>query len=84
MNRSSDEAQRWHRGFMKAIATLSKSPRRCPLAHEDAKFPFKLRELLYGIGSKKTHRDLLTIRESAAFVLAIRHTAQPDVTSEDI
>jgi plasmid stabilization system protein ParE len=81
--RSGEQAERWYAAFLDAIETLSDNPERCPLAHENAAFPYELRELHFGIGSRPTHRALFTIRSDAVVVLSVRHAAQQDVTPED-
>ena len=83
-NRSVDQSTRWYEGFQDALATLRDNPDRRPLARENPKFPFELRELNYGLSSHPTHRALFTIRPDIVLVLTIRHTAQQDVTPEDI
>jgi hypothetical protein len=46
--------------------------------------PIEIRELAYGLGRKPTHRALFAIRPDAVIVYAIRHTAQADVTPDDL
>lgn len=41
-------AERWFRGFAEAMQSLSENPRSCGYAQEHGKFPFELRQLLYG------------------------------------
>lgn len=63
---------RWFRKLREAIASLSELPQRCPLAPENAEFPFEVRQLLYG---RKPHRYrvLFTIDGDMVVVLHIRH-----------
>jgi len=83
-NRSAEQAGRWYDGLLRRIDSLAKDPQRCPVAPENHKFPYELRELHYGIGSRPTHRALFTIRPDAVIVLAIRHGAQRDIAPEDL
>jgi plasmid stabilization system protein ParE len=55
-----------------AIASLATFPKRCPLAPETVRFPFEVRQLLYG---RKPHvyRILFTIEGDTVIVLHIRH-----------
>ena len=55
-----------------AIASLATFPKRCPIAPESARFPFEVRQLLYG---RKPHvyRILFTIENNTVNVLHIRH-----------
>jgi len=82
--RSAEQAHRWYAGFLETIETLADNPERCPLARENAAFPYELRELHYGLGSRPTHRALFTIRPDAVVVLSVRHATQRDVTPEDL
>lgn len=67
-----DTGIRWFAALQEAIASLAKFPERCPLAAENAAFPFEVRHLLYG---RKPHvyRILFTIEGQTVNVLHIRH-----------
>jgi plasmid stabilization system protein ParE len=63
---------RWYRALEDAIASLATFPARCPLAPEDRRFPFEVRQLLYG---RKPHiyRILFTVQGDTVHVIHIRH-----------
>jgi plasmid stabilization system protein ParE len=63
---------RWFHRLGEAIDSLSTFPKRCPVAPENAKTPFELRQLVYG---RKPHfyRILFTIEGDVVYVLRIRH-----------
>lgn len=67
-----DAGLRWFMAMDDAIASLADFPERCPLAPETTRFPFEVRQLLYG---KRPHayRILFTIRGDTVYVLHIRH-----------
>jgi len=67
-----DSGIRWFLALEEAIASLATLPKRCPLAPENARFPFEVRQMLYG---RKPHvyRILFTIDEDTVYVLHIRH-----------
>jgi plasmid stabilization system protein ParE len=67
-----ETGKRWFLALQDAIATLAEFPERCPLAPENAVFPFEVRHLLYG---RKPHvyRILFTIKDQTVYVLHIRH-----------
>jgi plasmid stabilization system protein ParE len=69
---------RWLHGLREAIASLSQLPQRCPLAPENADFPFEVRQLLYG---RKPHvyRILFTIEGGKVVVLHIRHARRQPI-----
>ncbi len=83
-HRSQRQAQRWHDGFIDALESLAENPERCPLARENDRFPYELRELHYGLGSRPTHRAVFTIRPDMVLVLSIRHAAQADLAEDDL
>ncbi len=76
-----ETANRWFNGFVTAISTLDENPQRCSLARENRRFPFELRQLLYG--RRRGYRALFTIRGSSVVVLSIRHAAQRELTPDD-
>ncbi len=83
-NRSKHQADRWYAGLAKAIAELAKSPERHGLSRESERFPCDIRDLLFGIGRRPTHRAVFTIRDVDVVVLSIRHVSQRDLTTDDI
>ena len=80
--RAPETAERWFSGFVDALLTLRDNPYRCRLARETDAFPFELRQFLYG--RRRNYRVLFTIREDAVIVLAIRHAAQRDLSTDDV
>lgn len=85
-HRSVDQAYRWLDGFEKAINLLQKNPEQHGLARENEihAWPNRVRQLLYGLGSKPTHRAVFEIRSDVVYVLAVRHLAQDDLKAEDL
>ena len=63
---------RWFLGLENAIASLSTSPERCALAPESQRFPFEVRQLLYGRRSN-VYRILFRVNGDTVQVLHIRH-----------
>lgn len=82
--RSVEQAQRWYQGIRATIAGLTNSPERCATAAEQRQFPYALRELHFGLGSRPTHRVLFTIVKDTVIVLTIRHTARGSIGPDDI
>ena len=76
--------RRWYAGFSEAIAGLAENPERCPLAPENGRFPYEIREQHYGLGLRPTHRAVFTIRPDIVLVLTIRHVAQADLAEGDL
>ncbi len=76
---TSDRAQEWYQGLIRAIATLQTMPRRCPVARESAFFSQEIRQFLYGQG-QHTYRILFTVLDDqpnpTVRILHIRNAAQ--------
>ncbi len=70
-----ESADRWFRGLMKKMETLTQFPERCGLAEEDECFEEEIRQLLYGRRGG-VYRILFTIAGDGAHVLHVRHAAQ--------
>lgn len=85
-HRSADQAYRWLNGFEQAINELAKDPQQHGLAKENSvyDFSFPVRQPLFGLSSKPTHRAVFEIRDDTVYVLAIRHLAQDDLTAEEL
>jgi plasmid stabilization system protein ParE len=81
---SAEQAERWYNGFADAIQTLGDNPHRHGLAPENESFPIEVRNLLYGIGHKPTHRALFAIRPDMVYVFSVRHLAQKPLTPDDL
>lgn len=77
--RSVEQAECWYAGIRQAIKTLDKHPDRCPKAAEDGAFPYALRELHCGLGSRPTHRAIFTTVKQTVVVLTVRHVARDQI-----
>lgn len=84
LNRSVEQAGRWQRGIEKAILGLSKNAQLHALAPENSTFPIEVRQLLFGLGRRPTHRVLFTIRPEAIYVFELRHVAQGTIGPDDL
>lgn len=83
-HRSPEQAGRWYRGIEQAINGLKEKPERQGLAAEDGQVPIELRQILFGIGRRPTHRVLFTIRPDCVYVLSVLHVAQDAVGPDDL
>lgn len=82
-HRSAEQALRWYNRFIKAIRGLANNPERHPLAPENHAFPYELRQFVYGVGRRPTHRAVFTVRPDLVLVLRIRHLAQQEISPDD-
>lgn len=78
-NEAGETGLRWFRKMEEAIVSLSELPQRCPIAPENADFPFEVRQLVYG---RKPHqyRVLFTIDGDMVVVLHVRHGRRERLT----
>ncbi len=81
-HRSLEQAQRWYGGFSEAIWALVNDPRRFPLARENDRVSFEIRQLNFGIGRRPTHRAVFTLLPDTVAVLTVRHLAQADIRGD--
>ena len=70
-------ANRWMDGLIGVMESLSKMPRRCAIAREQAAFEIELRNLIY-----HSHRIIFTITEDCVRILHVRHAARRDFETE--
>jgi len=78
-NRSAEQAERWIDAVYPAIATLGTMPHRCSYAQERDFYSGELRQLLFGLENRVTHRIVFTIEGQTVTILRVRHTSQQDL-----
>lgn len=83
-NYSESFAIDWYLGISQAIQTLANNPGRCGFARENDRFPFELRELLYGHSKKNRHRVLFTVERDTVYVLHVRHSAREELREDNL
>lgn len=76
-------ATRWFNGISRAMDSLARHPERCHTASENDRFQFKLHELTYG-KRKNKHRILYRMQNELVLVLHIRHSAQRELTEDEL
>ncbi len=72
-------AMRWLEGLEVAVASLTSSPERCPLAPESEALAFELRQQKYG-----SYRVLFVIDGRSVQILHIRHSRRDVVKPGDL
>ena len=83
-HRSKRQADRWYAGLAKAIADLSENADRHCQSRERDRFAYEIRDLLFGLGRRPTHRAIFTILGEQVVVLTVRHVSQKDLSPHDI
>ena len=83
-HRSPEQALRWYNNIYKAIEALRSMALNCPRAPESDLHPSGLRQLLFGIGKRPTHRIVFTIEAGTVTILRVRHASQRDLEPDDL
>ncbi len=81
---SAEQAARWYLGIQKAIESLQTMPERCSFASERDLLEQGVRQLLYGLGRRPTHRIVFGIDGETVIIFRVRHTSQDVLTSDDL
>jgi hypothetical protein len=68
----------------RAIATLRDIADRCAPAIEADLHPLGLRQLLFGLGRRPTHRIIFLVDGKRVIIYRIRHTAQATLDFDDL
>lgn len=83
-HRSPEQAARWLRGIVAKIEAIGVNPTRFGKPAEAAGFSYEVRELLFGLGRRPTHRVLFSIEPDRVLVFAVRHVGQDAVSPDDL
>ena len=83
-NRSAEQAIRWYVGIHAAIHSLRKMPERCSMAAESDLLAQGIRQYLFGLGRRATHRIVFAIDGSTVVVLRVRHASQDVLLLDDV
>jgi plasmid stabilization system protein ParE len=59
-------------------------PLRCPRAPEADLLPQEMRQLVFGIRGRPTHRIVFAIEGNVVIILRVRHAAQDALTEEGL
>ncbi len=81
-NRSPAQAANWYKHVFLAIDTLREMPQRCPAARETIDYKLNLRQLLFGMGRKATHRIIFDISENDVRIWRILHLSRDNFDLE--
>jgi plasmid stabilization system protein ParE len=84
VNRSAEQADRWYAGIHAAIKSLRNNPQRCSSAAETDLLAQGIRQQLFGLGRRATHRVVFAIDGSTVVVLRVRHTSQDALSWDEL
>jgi plasmid stabilization system protein ParE len=83
-NHSPAEALRWYELAFKQIYSLDKLPTRHALSRENDDFPYEIRDLLFGFGTRPSYRAVFTIVENTVHVLTVQRSSQDTLRPADV
>lgn len=83
-NRSSVEAMKWLDAIESKIRTLEEDPHRFPIAPESDSCSVQLRQMLFGVGQRITHRIVFAVTDSKVRIVRVRHVAQSRLLPDDL
>ncbi len=81
-NHSVDQAIIWAETVEQQLLELEHNPEAFSFANEHERFPYQLRQMLLGLGRRRSYRAVFTIKNEDVYVLTIRRAAQ-DVIGPD-
>ena len=82
-HRSVEQAERWYVGIVETIYSLAQMPKRWPQAPEASKLKLDIRNALFGISSRPTHRILFEVDGETVNVFRVLHMSQTTIEDQD-
>ena len=79
-NRSPAQADRWLKQISRRISSIADDPFRFALAPESVIFPFEMRQMLFSIGRRPTHRIVFQVRGNTIEVYSVKHVSRKGPT----
>ncbi len=83
-NHSMDQALSWIDTVEKQLQELSQNPHRFGFADENGLFQYEIRQVLVGLGSRRSYRGLFTIRDDTVHVLTVLRAEQGSIEIQDL
>lgn len=83
-NHSPTEAARWYEAAFEAIYKLDRFPESHSIAFEGDNFPFEIRELHFGLGSRPSYRAVFTVEGDTVHVLTVRRASQDTFRPDEL
>jgi len=81
---SLDQAIAWVDAVDEQLQSLEERPERFGVAEENEHFPYEIRQMPVGVGSRRTHRAIYIIREEEVQVLTVRRGDQDTVRVSEL
>jgi plasmid stabilization system protein ParE len=83
-HRSKEQAGRWYTHILAATRSLEHMPERCGPATENDLSLSGVRQLLFGLGRRPTHRIVFGIEGEEVIIFRVRHTSQDILAPDDL
>lgn len=83
-HRSREQANRWLQGVYEAMLSLASRPERCSFAVEKDLREEGVRQLLFGIGRRKTHRIVFSVHRDRVVIYRVMGLRQNALGVDDL
>jgi plasmid stabilization system protein ParE len=83
-HRSPQQAARWLDAALERIEQVGSSPDAHPRSQEADELGVELRDCLFGLSRRVTHRAVFQIRANTVFVITVRSVSQGPLTADDL
>jgi hypothetical protein len=81
---SQEQALAWYDHALASLYELEHLPERHAVSRENDDFPYEIRDLLFGLGSRPSCRAIFTIQYKTVHVLTVQRGAQNTLRPEDV
>lgn len=83
-NHSVDQALDWLSAVEGQLQKLDKNPERFGVSPENGIFKYEIRQMLVGLGNRKSYRAVYTLKESTVFVLTVRRGEEDTIKANEL
>ena len=81
---SEEQALAWYDNALASLYRLEHLPESHAVSRENDDFPYEIRDLLFGLGSRPSYRAIFIIQDNTVHVLTVQQGVQDTVRPEDI
>lgn len=83
-NHSYEQAFQWKTAIYEQLRDLADMPTRHGMAPENSQLSIEIRQMLVGLGKRRTYRAVFTMNDSFVHVLTVRRASQDTIRSHEI
>lgn len=81
---SIDQALAWSDAVERQLQDLSQNPERFGIANENGRFAYEIRQILIGLGKRRSYRAIFTIKGDSVHILTIQRAEQSQLAHDDL